>query len=292
MDISFCVSQERSNAKTHQKHGISIKRPRDDTRVQCAGECAGAQRAHLAHFMVPLGPLGVLPTFYPSAIASLGVSCRRPSLGVSIPRRRQSSASAVGTFGAPHDANRLQHNAPRCQQSQHLAPTVPATFGISYPSASGFLGVGIVRISRRRHCSASAVGTFGAPHDADQLQHNAPQCQPQRQHQAPTVPATFGISYPSASGFLGVGIVRISRRRHCLASAVGTFGAPHDADRLQHNVPWYQSRRLAPTAPATFGISYPLASGFLGVGIVSNPRHLTQSRPVNKMTHYSLKERD
>ncbi|KAF8147660.1 hypothetical protein B0H34DRAFT_812197 [Crassisporium funariophilum] len=179
--------------------------------------------------MVPLGPLGVLPTFYPSAIASLGLPSASASLGVSIPRRRQSSASAVGTFGAPHDADRLQHNAPWCQQSQHLAPTVPATFGISYTSAPGFLGVGIVRISRRWHCSASAVWTFGAP---------------------------------------------------------------HDANWLQHNVPWYQSRRLAPTAPATFGISYPSASGFLGVGIVSNPRHLTQSRPVNKMTHYSLKERD
>ncbi|KAF8147661.1 hypothetical protein B0H34DRAFT_863634 [Crassisporium funariophilum] len=196
---------------------------------------------------------------------------KNTSLGVSIPRRRQSSASAVGTFGAPHDADRLQHNAPWCQQSQHLAPTVPATFGISYPSASGFLGVGIVRISRRRHCSASAVGTFGAPHDADWLQHNVPWYQ--SQCLAPTATATFGISYPSASGFLGVGIVRISRRRHCSASAVGTFGAPHDADRLQHNAPrCQQSQHLAPTVPPTFGISYPLVSGFLGVGIVSNPR--------------------
>ncbi|KAF8157949.1 ABC transporter type 1, transmembrane domain-containing protein [Crassisporium funariophilum] len=71
--------------------------PHLSKRVQRAGECAGAQRAHPAHFMVPLGPLGVLPTFYPSAIASLGVSCRWRSV---IPRHQDSSASALsGSLG-------------------------------------------------------------------------------------------------------------------------------------------------------------------------------------------------
>ncbi|KAF8159967.1 hypothetical protein B0H34DRAFT_674240 [Crassisporium funariophilum] len=42
------------------------------SRVQRATEFAGARRAHLAHIMVPLGPVGVTPPVYRSTIASLG----------------------------------------------------------------------------------------------------------------------------------------------------------------------------------------------------------------------------
>ncbi|KAF8157950.1 hypothetical protein B0H34DRAFT_674455 [Crassisporium funariophilum] len=219
--------------------------------------------------MVPLGPLGVLPTFYPSAIASLGVSCRWRSV---IPWHQDSSASALsGSLGV--GTARHQQSGP----SAHLmTPISSSTMHLSVnPSARNIwhqLSLGL-RIPRRRHCQqplASAVGTFGAPHNADRLQHDVPRCQSRRL--PPTASATFGINYPSASGSLGVSNLWRWQCQQPSASAVGTLDTPHDANQLAiygfqlpghpQPLPSVILRHQDPSASATFGVSS-----------VSNPRH-------------------